>query len=117
MSPSDRFAKVMVHTTRQLQDADFFEEVRPTFQIVAVAGFLRRDTFPHLSIRIARQIIVLIELDANRFSFTLDAAQRTEYHYDTGCDSAQRASHKLAQGNALGNWFSSTKSPKGATLN
>jgi|GEM_PF-3793549 len=68
-------------------------------------------------LRIARQIIVLIEYDANRLCFTLDEAQRHVCPCHSACDSAQRASHKSAQGNALGYWFSSTKRPNGATLN
>jgi len=46
-----------------------------------------------------------------------DAVQYAAFECNSVCVPAQRASHKSAQGNALGVVISNTKSPNGADLN
>ena len=50
-------------------------------------------------------------------SLKFDAARHAVFEYNSVCVPAQRASHKSAQGNALGLGISSIKSPNGADLN
>ena len=65
----------------------------------------------------ARRITVVIESSAVCVSPKFDAAQYAAVECNSVCVPAQRASHKSAQGNALGLGISSTKSPNGADLN
>ena len=59
----------------------------------------------------------MIESSAVCVSLKLDAAQHAAFECNSVCVPAQRASHKSAQGNALGLGMSGTKSPNGADLN
>ena len=59
----------------------------------------------------------MIESSAACVSVKLDAAQHAAFERNSVCVPAQRASHKSAQGNALGLGISGTKSPNGADLN
>ena len=59
----------------------------------------------------------MVESSAVCVSLKFDAAQHAAFECNSVCVPAQRASHKSAQGNALGLGMSATKSPNGADLN